>query len=195
MVWMTAAEALDVLNVRPQTLYANVSRGKIRAKADGDDPRRSLYHRDDVLRMARRANGRRTSLPPPSTSRRPRQSTPRKRWRERRLCPRRPSRCRVPPAGGGAPMLPPGLVGTAPVLPSPGPSPIRRRTTATSPKADPGRWPPRPARPWARQRCPSTPGHAHGRPPDGARRAHGDDSTNAADSGHGPRGAGCRPSL
>lgn len=59
MVWMTAAEALDVLNVRPQTLYANVSRGKIRAKADGDDPRRSLYHGDDVLRMARRTNGRR----------------------------------------------------------------------------------------------------------------------------------------
>jgi citrate synthase len=59
MVWMTAAEALDVLNVRPQTLYANVSRGKIRAKADEEDPRRSLYHRDDVLRMARRANGRR----------------------------------------------------------------------------------------------------------------------------------------
>lgn len=59
MVWMTAAEALDVLNVRPQTLYANVSRGKIRAKQDEADPRRSLYHRDDVLRMARRANGRR----------------------------------------------------------------------------------------------------------------------------------------
>ncbi|MYM26535.1 citrate synthase [Duganella sp. FT135W] len=59
MVWMTAAEALDVLNVRPQTLYANVSRGKIRARPDEGDPRRSLYHRDDVLRMARRANGRR----------------------------------------------------------------------------------------------------------------------------------------
>jgi len=59
MVWMTAVEALNILNVRPQTLYANVSRGKIRAKPDGDDPRRSLYHRDDVLRMARRANGRR----------------------------------------------------------------------------------------------------------------------------------------
>lgn len=59
MVWMTAAEALNVLNVRPQTLYANVSRGKIRAKADADDPRRSLYHRDDILRMARRSNGRR----------------------------------------------------------------------------------------------------------------------------------------
>jgi citrate synthase len=59
MVWMTAAEALTILKVRPQTLYANVSRGKIRAKADDADPRRSLYHRDDVLRMARRANGRR----------------------------------------------------------------------------------------------------------------------------------------
>ena len=59
MVWMTAAEALAVLAVRPQTLYANVSRGKIRARPDHDDPRRSLYHRDDVLRMARRANGRR----------------------------------------------------------------------------------------------------------------------------------------
>jgi hypothetical protein len=32
MVWMTATEALGLLNVRPQTLYANVSRGKIRAK-------------------------------------------------------------------------------------------------------------------------------------------------------------------
>jgi citrate synthase len=59
MVWMTAEEALGVLSVRPQTLYANVSRGKIRAKPDDDDPRRSLYHRDDVLRMARRSNGRR----------------------------------------------------------------------------------------------------------------------------------------
>ena len=59
MVWMTATEALNILHVRPQTLYANVSRGKIRAKADDADPRRSLYHRDDVLRMARRANGRR----------------------------------------------------------------------------------------------------------------------------------------
>lgn len=59
MVWMTAAEALNVLNVRPQTLYANVSRGKIRAKSDEADPRRSLYHHDDILRMARRSNGRR----------------------------------------------------------------------------------------------------------------------------------------
>jgi len=59
MAWMTAAEALSVLNVRAQTLYANVSRGKIRAKPDKADPRRSLYHRDDVLRMAERRSGQR----------------------------------------------------------------------------------------------------------------------------------------
>jgi citrate synthase len=59
MAWMTAAEALSVWNVRAQTLYANVSRGKIRAKPDKTDPRRSLYHRDDVLRMAERRGGQR----------------------------------------------------------------------------------------------------------------------------------------
>jgi citrate synthase len=57
--WMTSAEALSTLDVRPQTLYANVSRGKIRSKPDAGDSRRSLYHREDVMRMARRANGRR----------------------------------------------------------------------------------------------------------------------------------------
>lgn len=59
MVWITAAEALAVFQVLPQTLYANVSRGKVRARPDDLDPRRSLYHRDDVLRMTRRSNGRR----------------------------------------------------------------------------------------------------------------------------------------
>lgn len=59
MGWITATEALSILNVRPQTLYANVSRGKIRAQPDKIDVRRSLYHRDDVLRMAKRQNGRR----------------------------------------------------------------------------------------------------------------------------------------
>jgi citrate synthase len=59
MAWITAAEALGALNVRAQTLYANVSRGRIRAKPDPADPRRSLYHQDDVLRMAGRSNGRR----------------------------------------------------------------------------------------------------------------------------------------
>jgi len=60
MAWITAAEALSILNVRPQTLYANVSRGKIRAQPDSKDSRRSLYHREDVMRMAKRTNGRRT---------------------------------------------------------------------------------------------------------------------------------------
>jgi citrate synthase len=59
MAWITAAEALGILSVRPQTLYANVSRGKIRAQPDKADSRRSLYHREDVLRMAKRTNGRR----------------------------------------------------------------------------------------------------------------------------------------
>ncbi|OTP78201.1 Citrate synthase (si) [Caballeronia sordidicola] len=59
MGWITAAEALGILGVRPQTLYANVSRGKIRAQPDKADSRRSLYHREDVLRMAKRSNGRR----------------------------------------------------------------------------------------------------------------------------------------
>ncbi len=59
MAWITANDALKLLNVRAQTLYANVSRGKIRAKRDAKDPRRSLYHRDDVLCLAKRPHGRR----------------------------------------------------------------------------------------------------------------------------------------
>ena len=59
MSWLTAREALQVLNVRPQTLYANVSRKKIRAKADPKDTRRSLYHEADVRKMARQQGGRR----------------------------------------------------------------------------------------------------------------------------------------
>ena len=57
--WIGAAEAIELLQVRPQTLYANVSRGRIRARPDGDDPRRSRYRRDDVLRLAQRRPGRR----------------------------------------------------------------------------------------------------------------------------------------
>ena len=59
MNWITAQEALALLHVQPQTLYANVSRGKIRAKPDGKDPRRSRYLRDDVLRLCKSAPGRR----------------------------------------------------------------------------------------------------------------------------------------
>ncbi|HXS20441.1 MAG TPA: citrate synthase [Steroidobacteraceae bacterium] len=52
MGWLTAAEALSVLAVRPQTLYANVSRRRIRARPDPKDPRRSLYNEGDVRRIA-----------------------------------------------------------------------------------------------------------------------------------------------
>ena len=60
-LWLPAAEALELMRVRPQTLYASVSRGRIRAKPDAADPRRSLYHRDDVQRIAARTRGRRSS--------------------------------------------------------------------------------------------------------------------------------------
>jgi citrate synthase len=59
MPWLTAAEALQMLGVRPQTLYANVSRKKIRAKPDPKDTRRSLYHDADVRKMARQRGGQR----------------------------------------------------------------------------------------------------------------------------------------
>ncbi len=59
MRWMTAAEALAALGTKPQTLYANVSRGRIRARPDPADPRRSLYHSDDVRKLAGRKPGRR----------------------------------------------------------------------------------------------------------------------------------------
>ena len=60
-LWLPATEALALMQVRPQTLYASVSRGRIRAKPDAADPRRSLYHRDDVQRIAARTRGRRSS--------------------------------------------------------------------------------------------------------------------------------------
>jgi citrate synthase len=52
MGWLTATEALSVLQVRPQTLYANVSRRRIRSRPDPKDPRRSLYHEADVRNIA-----------------------------------------------------------------------------------------------------------------------------------------------
>lgn len=61
MSWMSADEALAVLGTKPQTLYANVSRGRIAARPDPADPRRSQYARADVERLAGRAGGRRKS--------------------------------------------------------------------------------------------------------------------------------------
>ncbi|MGJ7529170.1 citrate synthase [Variovorax sp. GB1P17] len=60
-LWLPAGEALELMQVRPQTLYASVSRGRIRAKPDAADPRRSLYHREDVQRIAARTRGRRST--------------------------------------------------------------------------------------------------------------------------------------
>ncbi len=57
--WLTAHQALASLDVRPQTLYANVSRGRIRARKDPKDSRRSLYSADDVGRLAAQRAGRR----------------------------------------------------------------------------------------------------------------------------------------
>jgi len=53
-MWLSADEALRLLRVKPQTLYANVSRGRIRAKADPTDARRSLYRGEDIDRLAGR---------------------------------------------------------------------------------------------------------------------------------------------
>jgi citrate synthase len=55
--WLDSKAALALLGIRPQSLYANVSRGRIRAKADPCDPRRRLYSSDDVLKLALRNSG------------------------------------------------------------------------------------------------------------------------------------------
>ena len=61
MPWLTTSQALALLGTKPQTLYANVSRGRIRAKPDPADSRRSLYSAEDVRRLAGRPTGRRGS--------------------------------------------------------------------------------------------------------------------------------------
>ena len=58
-MWLTAQEALQRLGSKPQSLYANVSRGRIRARPDPEDARRSQYLAEDVERLASRARGRR----------------------------------------------------------------------------------------------------------------------------------------
>jgi citrate synthase len=60
--WIDRKAALAALKVRPQTLYAYVSRGRIGMRPDPDDPRRSLYRADDIAALVdRRARGRRPS--------------------------------------------------------------------------------------------------------------------------------------
>src|SRR5215468_8467963 len=52
--WLTAEEAMLRLGVRPQTLYAYVSRGRVRAEADPADPRRSRYRAGDIAALSGR---------------------------------------------------------------------------------------------------------------------------------------------
>jgi citrate synthase len=60
--WLSAEEALTRLKVRPQTLYAYVSRGRLRAEPDPTEPRRSRYRASDVVALAeRKARGRKAS--------------------------------------------------------------------------------------------------------------------------------------
>lgn len=57
--WITLEEARGVLGVRPQTIYAYVSRGRIGVSPDPQDPRRSLYRAEDVAGLVqRKADGR-----------------------------------------------------------------------------------------------------------------------------------------
>lgn len=59
--WLTLEAALDQLKVRPQTLYAYVSRGQIAARTDSTDPRRSQYRQSDIQRLTtRKVRGRRS---------------------------------------------------------------------------------------------------------------------------------------
>lgn len=60
--WLEADQVLERLGIRPQTLYAYVSRGRIEAAAHPGDPRRSLYRASDVAALARKkARGRRVA--------------------------------------------------------------------------------------------------------------------------------------
>src|SRR5580704_2102591 len=60
--WLSTDEALLRLRVRPQTLYAYVSRGRLRAEPDPAEPRRSRYRASDVAALAeRKARGRKAS--------------------------------------------------------------------------------------------------------------------------------------
>ncbi|GAB3106916.1 citrate synthase [Bordetella tumbae] len=52
--WISMDEACNLLGVRPQTIYAYVSRGKIEVMTDPVDTRRSLYRAEDVAALVKR---------------------------------------------------------------------------------------------------------------------------------------------
>lgn len=58
--WLNAAEAMTRLKLKPQTLYAYVSRGLIETREEPSDSRRRLYRAQDVARLEqRKTRGRR----------------------------------------------------------------------------------------------------------------------------------------
>ncbi|AXE66100.1 hypothetical protein BBF93_19055 [Hyphomonas sp. CACIAM 19H1] len=58
-MWIARTDALSLLGVKPQTLYAYVSRGLIASRPDADDPRASLYSAADIeTLLKRRRSGR-----------------------------------------------------------------------------------------------------------------------------------------
>ena len=61
-MWIDGAASTARLGVKPQTLYAYVSRGRIEARPDPADPRKSLYSAQDIDRLAvRKARGRKAA--------------------------------------------------------------------------------------------------------------------------------------
>lgn len=52
--WIGAEEARTRLGVRPQTLYAYVSRGRVQVRPDPADPRRNLYRAADITALQQR---------------------------------------------------------------------------------------------------------------------------------------------
>ncbi|HVG23443.1 MAG TPA: citrate/2-methylcitrate synthase, partial [Thermoanaerobaculia bacterium] len=58
-MWIAATEAVKLLDVTPQTLYAYVSRGFIRSEAVPGRARERRYAREDVERLRRRSEERR----------------------------------------------------------------------------------------------------------------------------------------
>ncbi|SDC92630.1 citrate synthase [Variovorax sp. CF079] len=52
--WISMDEVCHLLGVRPQTVYAYVSRGKLEVMPDPADTRRSLYRAEDVASLAKR---------------------------------------------------------------------------------------------------------------------------------------------
>jgi citrate synthase len=62
--WIGKDEALKLLDVKAQTLYAYVSRQKVAAKPDPENLKKSLYAKDDLEILANRHPGRQSPLKP-----------------------------------------------------------------------------------------------------------------------------------